>query len=173
MAPLLPSTRLVACPACREHVKTDAAACPHCGAALPSVNRLGFASAAIVGLALSGCPDKDTMTTAEPEYGVATTEPLASTGNDTEPGTGTGTGTSMTAGTGTMSGTGTTMEPQPDYGTATFEPEYGVPTTDATTSTGTSTSTGTTTMGTGGEPEYGVPETSSEPDYGVPGTTGG
>lgn len=173
--PLLPSTRLVACPACREHVKTDAATCPHCGADLPSYNRLGHAmSAAIVGLALTGCPK------AEPDYGVATFEPITETGNDTESGsdtdtgTGTGTGTSMTAGTGTMSGTGTTIEPQPDYGTATFEPEYGVPTTDATTSsTGTSTSTGTTTMGTGGEPEYGVPETSSEPDYGVPGTTGG
>jgi hypothetical protein len=162
--PLLPSTRLVACPACREHVKTDASTCPHCGANLPNTNRLGHAmSAAIVGLALSGCPK------VEPEYGVATVEPMTETGNDTDTGTdtgtGTGTGTSMTAGTGTMSGTGT--------GTAsTFEPEYGVPTTDATTSTGTSTSTGTTTTTTTmGEPEYGVPETSSEPDYGVPGTT--
>jgi hypothetical protein len=182
MAPLLPSTRLVACPACREHVKSDAAVCPHCGVGFPERNRFGFASAAIVGLALSGCPDKDMMTTAEPEYGVATTEPMTSTGSDTDAGTGTttaGTGTTTTAGTGSDS---VSVSGEPDYGVPTTdftggEPEYGVPetstsgtTTSGTTTAGTTTS-GTTTAGTGGEPEYGVPETTAQPDYGVPDTT--
>ncbi len=155
MAPLLPSTRLYACPACREHIKSDADTCPHCGAELRGEGWVARAAAvAVVGLALSGCPDdnKTSATSAEPEYGVATSGAMS---------TSTGSSGSTTAAsaepeygvpqTGSATGTATATGP---------EPEYGVPQT-TTDGTGTGGSTGTTTTTTG-----------PEPDYGVPGTTG-
>lgn len=166
MAPLLPNTRLIACPACREHIKSSDAACPHCGAELRSDGRLSrAASAVLMGLALAGCPDKGGD----------------STGSNSD-GTSSGSGTDATDGTsigGSTTGTGgdiTSLDPtvaEPEYGvpftTGTGgEPDYGVP---ATTGTGGSESE---SNGTVSEPEYGVPSTTGgpEPDYGVPSTTG-
>lgn len=151
MAPLLPSTRLLACPACREHVKSSDGTCPHCGAELRGEGWITRAAgAALVGLALTGCPDdnKTSATSIEPEYGVATSG-MTSTGGDSSGG----------------STAQTSVEPEygvPQTGSATGtgpEPEYGVPQTTTDASTG-----GSSSGSTGG--------TGPEPDYGVPGTTG-
>jgi len=162
--PLLPITRLVACPSCQEHVKSNERVCPHCDTSLGTIGgAVGRAAAAVLmGLALASCNGKDDP---EPEYGVPVTESSASNSESaTDATTGTASeGSSSTAGTGTATGsTGTTGSTtiEPDYGvpTTTAEPEYGVPTTDGSTVTG--------------EPEYGVPDTTTEPepDYGVPDT---
>jgi hypothetical protein len=121
--PLLPTTRLYACPACREHIKSDTATCPHCGAELHRESRLArAASAVMVTLALSGCPDKgdDTMGGSD-----------STTGNTS---TGTGTDTTTTGST-TEGNTGTETDSptvgEPEYGvpqtTSGPEPDYGVP----------------------------------------------
>lgn len=146
MAPLLPSTRLVACPACREHVKSSDGTCPHCGAELRGEGWVTRAAgAALVGLALSGCPDKDetSVTSPEPEYGVATSG-------------------AVTDSSGGSSGSTTATSVEPEYGvpqtgsaTGTPEPDYGVPGTS-----GTSTTSGSSSA-TGPEPEYGVPQTTA------------
>ena len=132
--PLLPITRLVTCSGCEAHVKRGELLCPHCGAAVDGRGGL----AAMVGLAamtglLSSC------LTAEPAYGVATefgtgteTDSDATAGTETEGSS--GTETEGASGTDATSGTGTTQ--------ATAEPDYGVPTTDATTGTATGTGTG-------------------------------
>lgn len=152
MAPLLPSTRLFACPACHEHVHTDDAACPHCGAELRGEGWVArAASAVLISLALSGCPDKDgttTSTSVEPEYGVATSG--MSTGS-TGGSTGGSSGSTGTPGT-------------------TFEPEYGVPTSTSVGTTTMSTTTSTTTT-TGPEPDYGVPQTTGSSSDGTAGST--
>lgn len=153
MAPLLPSTRLLACPACREHVKSSDGTCPHCGAELRGEGWVTRAAgAALVGLALTGCPDdnKTSATSIEPEYGVATSG-------------------MTTAGTDSSGGSTAQTSVEPEYGvpqtssaTGTGpEPEYGVPQTTTDASTGGSSSSSGSTGGTG-----------PEPDYGVPGTTG-
>lgn len=139
--PLLPITRLVPCPGCEAHVKRGELLCPHCGAAVDG--RGGLAArvglAAMTGL-LSSC------LTAEPAYGVATefgtgteteTDSDATAGTETEGSSGTEAATEATSGTGTTQ--------------ATAEPDYGVPTTDATTGTGTGTAS------TAGESDYGMP----------------
>lgn len=175
MAPLLPSTRLVACPSCREHIKSSDTACPHCGAEFRAADGriVRAASAVLMGLALAGCPDKggdssgstgnDTDMTSdatdepmltdvgEAEYGAPVTEGFETLGEPEY-------GVPQTTGTGTGTGTG-------------GEPDYGVPATTGTGGETDATGSGTETVG---EPEYGVPSTTSgpEPDYGVPSTTG-
>ncbi len=144
--PLLPHTRLYACPGCHEHVRAEDDACPHCGAELRGEGWVARAASAIlVGLALTGCPDKGgpVSTSVEPEYGVPTSGPMTGTGSTGSTGsTGTGTGT----GTGTIGGT--------------FEPEYGVPTsTTPPMTTGSTGATGSTGSTGGPEPDYGVPAT--------------
>lgn len=182
--PLLPSTRLMSCPACAEHVKVHESSCPHCGAEIGGA-RLTGAAAVLMSLALTACGgkggDSDTATT------TMTIGSDSTTGSDS-------TGSSDTGGTDTMQVTSSSM-PEPEYGvpvtTTTAEPDYGVPSTDPTTGTtgatdatetdsatetDTDSSTETDTDTGGGEPEYGVPQTTSsttaEPDYGVPQTTG-
>jgi len=148
--PLLPITRLIACPACAEHFKSNESQCPHCGVDNRSAEgrTARAATAVLMGLMLSGCPDK------EPEP--------SGTGTDTGTGTGTGSGTdtdgASSTGTGTGTDTdasGTTFMPEPEYGvpvtTSGPEPDYGVPGT----STGDTTTTTTTTT-SGGEPLYGA-----------------
>ncbi len=165
--PLLPLTRLIACPSCQEHVKSNEQVCPHCDASLGTTGGMvsRAAAAVLMGLALASCNGQDDP---EPEYGVPVTESSVSESSATDATdatTGTASeGSTSTAGTGTATGTtGTTGSTtiEPDYGvpTTTAEPEYGVPTTE-----GSSTVTG--------EPEYGVPDTTTdpEPDYGVPDT---
>ena len=145
--PLLPITRLIACPACAEHFKSNESQCPHCGVDNRSAEgrTARAATAVLMGLMLSGCPDK------EPEP--------SGTGTDTGTGTGSGTDTDGASSTGTGTGTdtdasGTTFMPEPEYGvpvtTSGPEPDYGVPGT----STGDTTTTTTTTSG--GEPLYGA-----------------
>ena len=164
--PLLPTTRLIACPSCQEHVKVGERVCPHCDSSLGTTGGIiGRAAAAVLmGLALASCNGKDDP---EPEYGVPATESSSVSASEATTGTSTGDSDATTAGSesasGTTGSTGSTSI-EPDYGVpTTAEPEYGVPTTTSTTSTVT------------GEPEYGVPDTSSttaepEPDYGVPDT---
>lgn len=146
--PLLPITRLIACPACAEHFKSNESQCPHCGVDNRSAEgrTARAATAVLMGLMLSGCPDK------EPEP--------SGTGTDTGTGTGSGTDTDGASSTGTGTGTdtdasGTTFMPEPEYGvpvtTSGPEPDYGVPGT----STGDTTTTTTTTT-SGGEPLYGA-----------------
>ncbi|PCC72218.1 hypothetical protein SAMN02745121_01427 [Nannocystis exedens] len=178
--PLLPTTRLYACPACREHIKSDTSTCPHCGAELHREGRLArAASAVMVSLALSGCPDKgdDTMSGSDSSTGQSTTDASTGTGNTTD----TTTGSTTEGNSASMTESPTSAEPE--YGvpatdtlatttSTSGEPDYGVPsTTDATDGTTAGTTTGDTD--TVGEPEYGVPQTTGgpEPDYGVPGTT--
>jgi hypothetical protein len=151
--PLLPITRLIACPACAEHFKSNESQCPHCGVDNRSAEgrTARAATAVLMGLMLSGCPDK------EPEP--------SGTGTDTGTGTGSGTDTDGASSTGTGTGTdtdasGTTFMPEPEYGvpvtTSGPEPDYGVPGT----STGdTTTTTTTTTTTSGGEPLYGAGST--------------
>ncbi len=149
--PLLPITRLIACPACAEHFKSNESQCPHCGVDNRSAEgrTARAATAVLMGLMLSGCPDK------EPEP--------SGTGTDTGTGTGSGTDTDGASSTGTGTGTdtdasGTTFMPEPEYGvpvtTSGPEPDYGVPGT----STGDTTTTTTTTT-SGGEPLYGAGST--------------
>ena len=166
--PLLPTTRLFACPSCQQHVKSSEAVCPHCGARLgTSDGGIARAAAAVLmGLSLASCTGGDP----EPEYGVPTT--MSASDSDTE---GTTEGTTAgrdtegtTAGSDTEGTTGDTTLATTTVGSTTEpEPDYGVPTTDETTDT-TDTTTDTTTMDP--EPEYGVPTTDPEPDYGVPDT---
>ena len=150
--PLLPITRLIACPACAEHFKSNESQCPHCGVDNRSAEgrTARAATAVLMGLMLSGCPDK------EPEP--------SGTGTDTGTGTGSGTDTDGASSTGTGTGTdtdasGTTFMPEPEYGvpvtTSGPEPDYGVPGT----STGDTTTTTTTTTTSGGEPLYGAGST--------------
>ncbi len=149
--PLLPITRLIACPACAEHFKSNESQCPHCGVDNRSAEgrTARAATAVLMGLMLSGCPDK------EPEP--------SGTGTDTGTGSGSGTDTDGASSTGTGTGTdtdasGTTFMPEPEYGvpvtTSGPEPDYGVPGT----STGDTTTTTTTTT-SGGEPLYGAGST--------------
>lgn len=146
--PLLPITRLIACPACAEHFKSNESQCPHCGVDNRSAEgrTARAATAVLMGFMLSGCPDK------EPEP--------SGTGTDTGTGTGTGSGTDTDGASSTGTGTdtdasGTTFTPEPEYGvpvtTSGPEPDYGVPGT----STGDTTTTTTTTT-SGGEPLYGA-----------------
>ena len=145
--PLLPITRLIACPACAEHFKSNESSCPHCGADNRSLDSsregraVRAATAVLMGLALSGCPDK---------------EPDPTTTTDgTEGSGGSGSGSETSASTTGADSSGTTFTPEPEYGvpvtTSGPEPDYGVPGTDSTAGTGT---TGMT--GTGGEPLYGA-----------------
>jgi hypothetical protein len=170
--PLLPTTRLYACPACREHIKSDATVCPHCGAELPARGGLSrAASAVVVSLALTGCG------TTKPEPGVTTDgSTTANTSSSTTDGT-----SSSSGGTETASATEDPTLGEPEYGVPTTtsstdgtsdtlsEPDYGVPGTTTTTDATTGTSD------TLNEPDYGVPGTTDlpEPEYGVPGTTTG
>ncbi|WAS92631.1 hypothetical protein [Nannocystis punicea] len=179
--PLLPTTRLYACPACREHIKSDTSTCPHCGAELHREGRLGrAASAVMVSLALSGCPAKgdDTMGGSDSSTGQNTTG--TATGNTTDDTS----GATTDGNSGGMTDSPTSAEPE--YGVpatdtlatttttnTTLEPDYGVPGTTGETE-GTTAGTTTEDTATVGEPEYGVPQTNTggpEPDYGVPGTT--
>lgn len=148
--PLLPITRLIACPSCAEHFKSNESQCPHCGADNRGVEGRAAraATAVLMGIMLSGCPDK------EPEP--------TGTGTDssTDGGSGSGSGSEGASSTGAGTDTdtsGTTFTPEPEYGvpvtTSGPEPDYGVPGT----STGMDTdATGTTTGGSGGEPLYGA-----------------
>jgi len=149
--PLLPITRLIACPVCAEHIKSNESICPHCGGQVRGADGrvLRGASAVLLGLALSGCPNK---------------EPEPTTTGDT--GTGSSGGeTDTEADTDTEAGT--TLIPEPEYGvpvttSVSGEQDYGVPATDSAsgtatdTDTDTDTDTGTGTGGTGPEPLYGA-----------------
>jgi len=181
--PLLPSTRLMSCPACAEHVKVHESSCPHCGAEIGG-SRLTGAAAVLMGLALTACPGKGGDTDS------ASTTMTIGSDSTTDSGE---SGSSGTSGSDTVQVTSSSM-PEPEYGvpvtTTTAEPDYGVPSTDPTTGTtgatdatetdsATETDTDSSTetdSDTVGEPEYGVPQTTSsttlEPDYGVPQTTG-
>lgn len=152
--PLLPITRLVACHACAQHIKSSEAVCPHCGAEHRVDGRVGKAATAmLMGLALSGCPDKDPEPTTGTESGSGT-----SSGSGTEATmgmeTGSETGTTTTGMTGDAS---TTAMPEPEYGvpTTSGEQDYGVPATDSMSGSegGETDPTGTTT---GNEPLYGA-----------------
>lgn len=155
--PLLPITRLIACPACAEHIKSNESICPHCGGQVRGADGrvLRGASAVLMGLALSGCPNK------EPEPTTTGDSGTSSSGGDTD--------------TDTDTDSGTTMIAEPEYGvpvttSVSGEPDYGVPATDSVsdsvsgtatgtgtgTDTDTDTDTGTGTGGTGPEPLYGA-----------------
>ena len=57
--------RLVACPHCHAHVRSDESACPHCGVSLSQAEgRLGrTATAVLMGLTIAGCgPDAEGST---------------------------------------------------------------------------------------------------------------
>lgn len=156
-------SRLVACTACSIHFKVTDAACPHCGEALRlDAGIVGrTAGAMLLGLTLASCVGGDDSTTvAEPEYGVPATE-SASTTMDTDGGTDSNTSTTNDV----------TSAGEAEYGVADTGP-WGTSSTTLDTDTDTDTD-GSTSVG---EPEYGVPttdgSTSLEPDYGVP-TTGG
>ncbi len=153
--PLLPRTRLVACIACAQHFKSSESVCPHCGAEPQAESRMMRAAATVlVGLALSGCPEKEPDTTSDSGSGTSTGDTGSSTtGGETE-------GDEST--TGSM--------PEPEYGVpvttgSSAEPDYGVPATEsagptsesATGDTDAGTSTGDTDVTTsGGEPLYGA-----------------
>ncbi len=141
--PLLPITRLIACSACAEHIKSSESQCPHCGADNRSVEGRAAraATAVLMGLVLSGCPDK------EPEP--TTTDGTDGSGSASE------TGGSSTG----QDSSGTTFTPEPEYGvpvTTGGEPEYGVPSTES----------------ASGEPDYGVPGTDSASGTGGTDATG-
>ena len=55
MAPLLPTTRLVQCLACSEHIRAHESRCPHCGARQPGETSSLAATAVAMSLALAGC----------------------------------------------------------------------------------------------------------------------
>src|SRR5690606_1397244 len=128
------------------------------------------ASAVVVSLALTGCGSH------EPDYGVPNTPDGTTTGS-TSSGTTAG-ATSTTNGPASASSPEAPPLGQPESGvpapptapTHRPQPDYGVPTTESTTTDGTTTETSDTL----GEPDYGVPGTTDlpEPEYGVPGTTG-
>lgn len=144
--PLLPSTRLSQCPACSEHVKRGEDACPHCGARLADTRASG-AAAVLIGLALTGCPDKGPDTTSASAGESETT----AIGESTLAGTGSG----ESGGESTVA----TTEPIPPS-----ESDYGVPTSDS--------FTGTMTEGTSGTGETSATDpstttTGAESDYGV------
>lgn len=146
--PLLPITRLIACPSCAEHFKSNESQCPHCGVDNRSAEgrTARAATAVLMGIMLSGCPDKEPDSTS--------TSGTDSTGTGTDSGSG---GSSSSTG----ETTGTTFMPEPEYGvpvtTSGPEPDYGVPGTDTATTDGTGTgTTTTTTTTTGGEPLYGA-----------------
>lgn len=149
--PLLPITRLIACPACAEHIKSSEPQCPHCGAENRSVEGRAAraATAVLMGLALSGCPDKEPGPTTNSG---SSTDSEASSGSDT----GSDTGGSESSGSGTDSDSMPMTTAEPEYGvpvTTSGEQDYGVPATDSDSGTG-----GTTdaTGGTGPEPLYGA-----------------
>ncbi|HEY0136554.1 MAG TPA: hypothetical protein VGB85_20870 [Nannocystis sp.] len=152
---LLPATRLIACSACAQHVKSNESSCPHCGAELrgSESRALRAAGAVLLGLALSGCADKepDTASDSEGMTGTSGTSGATdATGSDTGA---TGTGSDS-------SGDTSTGGPEPEYGVpmTTSEPDYGVPSTDPTTGD-TDASTGDTASDTSsgsGEPLYGA-----------------
>jgi len=53
--PLLPTTRLVQCSACAEHIRIQESQCPHCGARRTAEGASLAAAAVAMGLALAGC----------------------------------------------------------------------------------------------------------------------
>lgn len=143
MTSLLPTTRLIACPGCRELTRLEEIECPHCGALLrgPEGRRLAAAALAI-GIAVSGCADEPKDPTSGSEvaglYGTPTTMDTAGS-TDT---------TGATESTGATSG---------------FEVTglYGTPTTasEASSSGGSTDATGTGSSGgtLGAEPEAATP----------------
>jgi hypothetical protein len=155
---LLPVTRLITCSACAQHVKSNESSCPHCGAELrgSESRALRAAGAVLIGLALSGCADKepDTGSDSDGMTGTAgTTDASGSTGD---------TGATET-GSDSSGDTTSTGGPEPEYGVpmTTAEPDYGVPSTDPTTGDTDSASTGDTastgdSASEGGEPLYGA-----------------
>lgn len=157
--PLLPITRLIACPACAQHIKSSETQCPHCGAENRAAEGRAAraATAVLMGLALSGCPGKDPGPTTNSASGTDTED---SSGSGTETDTDTGSSTTGDASSGSGSGSGTdtmTMtSAEPEYGvpvTTSGEQDYGVPATDS--DSGSGTGDATDTGGTGPEPLYG------------------
>jgi hypothetical protein len=149
--------RLIACPSCSVHSKSDEAVCPHCGAPMRdgqgAVGRT--AGAVLMGLAITACPGDDggsgSTTTVEPEYGVPATD-SAETGSE-----GGSSGGASQSSTSASTSASTTMQGTTDAG----EAEYGVPDTgfDESTTGGTGTDGGSSDTGsTSVEPDYGVPE---------------
>jgi hypothetical protein len=65
---------LIACAACGQHVLSSACACAHCGAKLKDCGLRSTAAAALMGLALAACGDKDGNDSDSPiqtDYGFA------------------------------------------------------------------------------------------------------
>jgi hypothetical protein len=87
------SPRMLSCSHCQRHVLATSLECPHCGSALPgSSGARTTATAALLGLALVGCPapgDDDTGLT-QPAYGVADTGDSGDTGDTADTGDDTG-----------------------------------------------------------------------------------
>src|SRR5262245_11552904 len=86
--PLLPSVRLVLCPGCAEHVRSQEPRCPHCGLEIPREHGSRAAAAVVMGLALAGCtgkpqppakqepaPAPEVIESPEPAYGGPATPP--------------------------------------------------------------------------------------------------
>jgi hypothetical protein len=123
--------RLTLCPSCHSHVLVEDRECPHCGAALRTTGASRVA-AAVMGLALTGCPHEPA-----PLYG--------------DPGTGDDDSTSSSASTGsTDTSTGSTDTSTGPADTSTGpadDTSSGTGGTDATTGTGTDGTTGTGTLG--------------------------
>lgn len=120
--------RLIACPSCQTHIRTDERICPHCGSRVHSDTGVvaRTTSAVLMGLALAGCPaDEDDVI--EPEYGTPTTMTEGST-STTEGQTGEGESssesgdeTSTSSSTGGAEGSSTTDAGESDYGVAQTE----------------------------------------------------
>ncbi|MBK7756415.1 MAG: putative metal-binding motif-containing protein [Deltaproteobacteria bacterium] len=71
------------CAHCGTHVFESACACPHCGTKLRDCGLRHTAAAALMGLALVGCGDKEPSDSGyAPEYGVADTSYLADADGD-------------------------------------------------------------------------------------------
>ena len=96
-------SRLLPCPTCHAHVRSDERECPHCGATLRSGHVVARASAVVMTLALTACP-------AEALYGIpdttagttgSTSDATETDGDETDAQTGSG---SVSASSGTADG---------------------------------------------------------------------
>lgn len=127
--PLIPTTRLSQCHACSEHVKRAEELCPHCGAALADTRASG-AAAVLMGLALTGCPDKGpdtTSATTDPTEATAVTEDEPMTSFEAEYGVGSFEGYTE-SGTGVVTDTSGAMTEATSGETGTTSPETTSPT---------------------------------------------
>ncbi|MCK6520002.1 putative metal-binding motif-containing protein [Myxococcota bacterium] len=74
---------MTSCAHCGTHVFESSCSCPHCGTKLRDCGLRHTATAALMGLALVGCGDKEPSDSGfAPEYGVADTSYLADADGD-------------------------------------------------------------------------------------------